>query len=52
MVDQKERKWMAIHIIKKQISGEEIKRKAEHMRMIKKMHSFIGFKETLDSKGN
>ncbi len=47
----KERKWIVNHPMKKQISGEEMKRRADHMKMIRKMHSFIGFKETLDSKG-
>ncbi len=47
----KERKWIANHPIKKQISGEEIKRRADHMKMIRKTYSFIGFRETLDSKG-
>ncbi len=47
----KERKWIANHPIKKQISVEEIKRRADHMKMIRKMYSFIGFREAFDSKG-
>ncbi len=49
--NSKQRKWIINHPIKKQISGEEIKRRADHMRMIRKTYSFIGFRETLESKG-
>ncbi len=49
--NSKERKWLINHPIKKQISKVERQRRSDHMKMIRKMYSFIGFRETLDSKG-
>ncbi len=47
----KERKWIVNHPIKKQISEAEVQRRTNLIRAIQKMHPFIGFRETLDSKG-
>ncbi len=47
----KEKKWIANHPIKKQISKVERQRRSDHMKTVQKMHSFVGFNETLDSKG-
>lgn len=47
----KERKWILKHREKKQLSTEEIKRRSERMKSIRKMPSVIQSRETTDLKG-
>jgi hypothetical protein len=47
----KETRWISIHPKMKQLSDEEIERRRERMKSIRKVHSSIHFPETAKEKG-
>ncbi|MCL5874260.1 MAG: hypothetical protein M1161_02840 [Candidatus Thermoplasmatota archaeon] len=47
----REKKWISAHPEKKQLSVEEIEKRRERMKSIRKVPSLIQFQEMTDSKG-